>query len=364
MCRLLPLAALTIFVAAGNTTLAQYSRGADGPLLIPHEYSLSYGGNGRYHEGRGHDHGGYYDGRGDGRSGYGEYPGPVAYDPSRMRQVANWYRELLGREMTRAEEIKMRGHTLEQHRGAMTDILARILGSAEFYNRVGGRFDRWVDAVENYTSRDISRREEADWSESHRHAPGREAQALVRTDFVRHLYEEHPREPVVVPDRGYRGRPVVSQPELPWYADHVGHDHGGHRHTGHRHTAGYGPVAQPSGDPAIIADWYRTYFGREIAPHELQKWLSDRQKGMPLDEIYASVLAAPEWYVRTGGSPTRWIAATLDALGQGASRDGVGYWYDRYQRHNGDRFKVAKEMVRSAGGLVHDRRRDRHDDDD
>jgi hypothetical protein len=97
----------------------------------------------------------------------------------------------------------------------------------------------------------------------------------------------------------------------------------------------------------------------------MNKWLSDLNKGMSLDEVYASVLAAPEWYNRAGGNPPSWIASTLAALGQSNDGDAVNYWLDRYRRHDGDRFGTALEMVRGQNNRNgNDRRRDRRFDND
>jgi len=147
------------------------------------------------------------------------------------------------------------------------------------------------------------------------------------------------------------------------HADHE--THGGTPYTALR------PVA-PLSEPELIADWYRSYFSREAGPHEVQKWLSDLNKGMPLSEVYASIIAADEWFGRNGSSPSRWIAATLNVFGERPDADAVGDWMDRYRRHNGDRFKTTMEMVDRYGvpgvggatawrGDQHNRRFDRDD---
>ncbi|HEX6984607.1 MAG TPA: hypothetical protein VF170_04485, partial [Planctomycetaceae bacterium] len=358
MRRILPFAAVTVLSIVGNTASAQRSHDAHGPLLLPLGSSLgsSYSG--------GYDSTPYHLGGSDyrsGRHGYDDrgYSGPIRYRDSRMLRVAEWYRDFLGRDMLPVEEHNWRLHFRDG--GTLEGVLAMILGGDEFYKRVGGRFEDWTAAVADATGRRVSRAEVADWRRGYREAWDR---VDVRIEFVRHLLAEHAPEPVVVPDRhdhGYgRGYPVGSRHEVPWYVveqpAHGRHD----RHHGHEHTTGYRPA--PASDAELIAGWYRTYFGREIAPHELRKWLSDREKGMALDEIYASVLAADEWYARAGGTPTRWIAATLGALGQEAHRDAVGYWFEHYRRRGGNRFETALDMVRATGGLPDGH--DRHDHGD
>ncbi len=98
----------------------------------------------------------------------------------------------------------------------------------------------------------------------------------------------------------------------------------------------------------------------------MNKWLSDLNKGMSIDEVYASVLAAPEWYNRAGANPSSWIGSTLAALGQSNDGNAVNYWLDRFRRNDGDRFDTALEMVRGRNDRDGDdrRRRDRRFDND
>jgi hypothetical protein len=308
MSRTIPYAVLAVCLLI-SPAFAQ--RGPQGPILLPPanvgggsygvgqvgpSYITPYGGDQQYHHHR--------------------FGGDRFGDP-RMAEIAGWYRQLLGRDLHPVEEHNWRLHLRDG--GTMEGVLAMILAGDEFYNQSGRRFEDWFTAVAAATGYRMSRAEAAQWRQEYRRSPD-------RVSFVRWFLANQAGVGVVEPGFGY---------EVPW--------NGGAQH----HTAGFGPRHMSEAD--LIAEWYRTYFGREIAGYELDKWLSDRARGMPLDEVYASVLAAPEWYARTG-SPTNWVASTLEALGTRADHDSVGYWSDRLRRHRGDRFRTALEMVRSTGG--------------
>lgn len=352
---------------------------------------------------------------------FGGSDSAVQYRDSRMAQIANWYRDYLGRDMSRSEARNWEIY-LQQKVGDLIDVQALLLGSPEFYDRAGGNFADWIDAVARATGRRLGDAEMMQWRDVYRNErnrvaftkrflnaqqsfvarPGRSIEYGTRRpddrysgyshyDGHRHdgrRYEDPAPSPVwpgygaigstpgsapgfgspfsgFGPDLGSPFSPMT--PRGGWEEHARGHDHDfGH---GREHTT-LRPVA-PLSEPEIIAEWYRSHFGREAGPHEVQKWLSDRQKGMPLSEVYASIIAAPEWYARHGSSPSNWIAATLDVLGQHPDSDAVGYWLDRYRRHGGDRFKTTMEMVGQYGmpgglGSIDRRqggRRDRFDDD-
>lgn len=143
-----------------------------------------------------HDHGGV--------DSHSSHLGPVRYRDPRLRQVANWYSQLLGRPLKPSEAQNWQNHLAQgrpgQQEELMEGILATILGSDEYYQRVGSRFDAWTSSVERATSRPISREEAADWSREYRRARDR---VQVRIGLVRHLLEEHRQEPIVVPEYDY-----------------------------------------------------------------------------------------------------------------------------------------------------------------
>lgn len=354
MRHLLSVAAGAVFVTAANIAPAQSDRVLQGPLLLPpgSDGGSYYRDGTPFYLGSGYDRDrrdpfdhpeGYYDHR-----HHGHYHGPVRYSDPQMRLVAQWYRDALDRPMTRGEERHWSLHL--RNGGSAQTAIAAILGSDEYYERAGGRFDLWIAHLERATSRHVDPHEAAEWRESYRRSRDRVA---VRTEIAGHFITEHEEEPVVVP--GYGPAPGRPGYDVPWYAREVDH--------GHRRTTAYAPAGRPRSEAELINSWYQAHFGREIAPRELNKWLSDLNKGVSLEEVHASVLGAPEWFDRAGGTPTRWIAATLMSLGQSNDPDAVRYWLDRYRRNDGDLYETALEMVRSAGG--HGRRADHdHDDDD
>ncbi len=412
MRRILSIAALSLATAAGNAAFAQ-QRGSQGPLLIPPSPgerptfrgenalgpSPSQAGSGSYRNYE--EELPYYLG---GRS-YEVRPrvpniaapevdtAPIR-DPE-IAQIAQWYHAFLNRPMAAIERHNWEIY-LHRDTGTLDKVLVQMLGGDEFYKQSGANFDNWLRAVADVTGVRLTPLELAQWRDASRGSDrltfGREfltAQGVIGGGHVTGLrppvgghfdaghaghqhndsYHGHPvyrgvGSPLdgIVPIPGsVSGRLQGSRYVIPQYlADD-------RPVRGQQQSVGYGPRAGGNSTPELIAGWYQTYFGREIAPGELNKWLTDLNKGMPLNEVYASVLAAPEWYNRAGASPPQWIASTLAALGMPNDRDSVGYWLDRFRRHDNDRFKTAFEMVNGRDGNARgdrDRRDRRFDRDD
>lgn len=288
------------------------------------------------------------------------YHGPTRYSDSRLQQINQWYVEYLGRPLYRnSDEAYWINFFRPNQQGqvrSLTDALATILSSDEFYEqKLGGRFDDWVNVVTEATSRPIAREEYAHWREDHRHARDR---VQLRTELVMHLLTDHAPEPVVVPDRRRSDGPVFGGPsldrgvEVPWYAREVRHDH-------EHETAYRGPAAR---EAAAIDAWYRTYLGRPAGEDGINTWLNQHRQGMQLDQIQASILGSTEAYAQAGSSPVTWVRTSLSALGLRSDDRAVGYWLDRHRRNGGDPARTALEMIRSGDG--NDRAIRRFDDDD
>lgn len=191
--------------ARGRTT---YRISPDWYNTVPRQSTSDYG---QWRDrSRGYDPGDYY-GHSHGHShqdhahhDHGGYRGPVRYRDARVQQVASWYNQLLGRALKPHEAQNWQNHLAqgrpEDQAALMSGILATILGSDEYFNRVGGRFDVWTSSVERATSRPISRAEAEDWSREYRRARDHQQ---VRIGLVRHLLEEHRPEPIVVPQYEY-----------------------------------------------------------------------------------------------------------------------------------------------------------------
>ncbi|MGC1274770.1 MAG: hypothetical protein WBC44_13775 [Planctomycetaceae bacterium] len=181
------------------------------------------------------EHHHHYSGSHDDHDGHGQYQGPVRYTDPRLQQVSEWYRDLLGRPLSPEDELRWRQHLAKGHprgeRVMMMEALGMLLGTDEFYRRVDGGFDEWVDAVTRATGRSLSREEAAHWREDIRRAENRQA---VRIDLVRHLLVDHESEPVVVPQDRYRDprfrddRYSERRDALPEHARDALHDHEAH----------------------------------------------------------------------------------------------------------------------------------------
>lgn len=403
MRRFLPIATLTLVSAAGNAAFAQ--RGVQGPALFPPSpnETRSFQGTDAF-------------GPSSVRAGSGDqfysspyYLGGSTYDlrPTRpnlvgpeidrepirdpqMAQIAQWYRDFFNRPMAAVERNNWEIY-LRRDGGNLDNVLVQLLGGDEFYKQTGANFDSWLRELAQIANVRLSRGDLEHWRNVSRGSD--------RLTFAREFLGVH----------GALGGGHVHQQFGGGFAGH-GHDHGhgqqfvnGHpvygtgsplegivpirgsvagqlrgsryviphyltdrdRGHGQQHSVGFGP--RGNSPEELVAGWYRTYFGREIAPGELNKWMTDVNKGMAIDEVYASVLAAPEWYTRSGGSPQQWIASTLAAIGQPNDSGSVNYWLDRFHRTGGNRFEIAKEMVRArpqAGDFRNERRRDRRFDRD
>jgi hypothetical protein len=428
MRRVLPIAALTMISTAGNVALAQ--RDLQGPLLVPpspqervdrssnafgpspsragissQRYSGSFNGppaSPYYLGGRNY----YPDSDRNARPRVPNVAAPQVdtapiRDPQ-IAQIAEWYQQFLGRPMAAVERNNWEIY-LHRDTGSLDKVLVQMLGGDEFYKQSGGNFDSWLRSVAQVTGIRMSPLEAAQWRD--------QARGTDRLTFGRQF---------LIAEGVIGGPGLVTLPPFNRRNDGLGHDH--HHHDGdvfgggystvggsyygsgygsnrtpfdrivpfsgaprqygsgyqipqyladdsavhaHEHSVGYGPRGGNS-PQELIASWYQTYFGREIAPGEMNKWLSDLNKGMSIDEVYASVLAAPEWYNRAGGNPSSWIGSTLAALGQSNDGNAVNYWLDRFRRNDGDRFDTALEMVRGRADRDGDdrRRRDRRFDND
>ena len=420
MRRVLPIAAIAILSAAGNIALAQREQG---PLLIPPSPNerLSPRSNSF---GPSPSQAGSGDLRHDNSSPY--YLGGRTYFPSsrpsphvnrptspglevdtapirdpEIGRISEWYQRFHDRRMVAVERHNWEIY-LHRDNGSLDKVIVQMLGGDEFYKKSGGNFDSWLRAIAEETGVRLSRDELAHWRDVARRADrltlAREfltAKNVIRgpglvsippagrefDDDFDHHHHQHGGDiyggGLTNVGGGYYGNEyggmygspfdrIVPSPnrsygsgyQIPQYLLDNDHDHG------HQHSVGYGPRAGGNSPQELIASWYQTYFGRDIAPGELNKWLSDLNKGMSLDEVYASVLAAPEWYTRSGGNPSSWIASTLAALGQRNDGGAVSYWLDRFRRHDGDRFETALEMVRGRNNRDRDDRNRRFDDDD
>jgi len=420
MRRVLPFAALTMISALGNVALAQ--RDLQGPLLVPpspqeriNRPSNAFGpsstqagsGDQRYYGSSSLQPASpYYLG---GRTFYPDTtrrPRPTVpnvaapdvdtapiHDPQ-IAQIADWYQRFHGRPMVRVERHNWEIY-LHRDNGSLDKVLVQMLGGDEFYKKSGANFDSWLRAVADVTGIRLSPLEAAQWRDAARGTDrltfAREfltAEGVIRgpglvslPPFNRRFDDDHHHHHDGIIRGGYTSTdgtyygsgygsnsfdgivpfPSSSSPYRSGYQipQYLADDH-------HQHSVGYGPRGGNS-PQELIATWYQTYFGREIAPGEMNKWLSDLNKGMSLDEVYASILAAPEWYNRTGANPPSWIGSTLAALGQSNDGDAVNYWLDRFRRNDGDRFDTALEMVRGRNSRDRDwddRRRDRRFDND
>lgn len=77
--------------------------------------------------------------------------------------------------------------------------------------------------------------------------------------------------------------------------------------------------AQHSAAAELIDLWYHRYLGRHIEPAGMQDHLHAIRHGTPLDVVEASILASPEYFARSGGTPEGFIAAMhRDVLGRRA----------------------------------------------
>jgi hypothetical protein len=409
MRRFLPTATLVIATAASQSAFAQTTQG---PLLIPPSpgESFSYGNSGNAF------------GPSQSRVGSGDQLAAPPYylskpgyhgqpvrnvsprdvdtapirDPE-MAQVAEWYRDIFHRPMVALERHNWEIY-LHQDTGTLDQVLVQMLGSDEYYKQSGANFDDWLQNIAAVMGIRLSPLEAAQWRDASR---GTDRLTFARQFLIaegvivgdgqvvfgprptvgdygiygsQHSQHQHfgeatyaggtynafgsPRGGIVPIQGSYGGGLQTSRNAVPHYlADDAWAN-------SQQHSVGYGPRPAGNSPPDLIAGWYQTYFGRDIAPGELNKWLSDLNKGMPLDEVYASVLAAPEWYNRTGGTPPQWLGSTLAALGQTNDSGSVNYWLDRFRRHNGDRFKTTLEMVRAQNGNGNGNRRGRHFDHD
>lgn len=307
-----------------------------------------------------------------------------ADDP--IQKAVVWHGNLFGRRAT-SRDVAAWEDFLRQG-GRDSDLLASMLASDEYFQRNGGTFDRWFLAATTAATAPVDPYELPRWREIYRRTGDRYAfmqRYLDQSGVFAEGHDHHGHEHGAGYGQGYAGSPYLEndyygslEPEYDF--------HGSHGHGGHVHTAGYRPTA-PSSPPELIAGWYRTFHGREIRQDELNKWMNDLNKGMPLEEVYASVLGGDEWYIRTGSDPTRWVASTLEALGQRPDGRTLDSWLDRLRRR-GDRYQVALDMVRTYNAVPGGRldrgvsrpspryvvvepdyyrerdRRDRHDHDD
>jgi len=289
-------------------------------------------------------------------------PAPAVARPSAhgdddgIEKAVVWYGNLFGRRATSRDYAAWADHF--RRGGSESDLLASMLASDEYYQRNGGTFDRWFLAATTAATAPVDPYELPRWREIFRRTGDRYALMERYLDATGVFAEAHGHDdhhghqhgagygPGRY-DEGYAGSPYLDDDRYgdygllePEYDYHAGHGHGGHVH-----TAGYRPTA-PSSPPELIAGWYRTYNGREIRQDELNKWMNDLNKGMPLEEVYASVLGGDEWYIRTGSNPASWVASTLEALGQRSDGRALDSWLDRLRRR-GDRYQVALDMVRT-----------------
>ncbi len=304
----------------------------------------------------------------------------VSPDDPRLGTAETWHRRLFGRRPDPTEWAAWSRHF--GRNGTTYDLLAGMIAGDEYFERTGGNFEDWFASAAEATGRPVTSKEVWEWGIVYRQDRDRLALARRLLD-VSGLLNGAVQHQVARPIQGHvhASSPSVVYGAGSYGVEHDDHDHYGrlepdhHEHAGHGHTAGYGPIAtgRPSSGPEQIAEWYRTYNGREIQPNELNKWVSDLNKGMPMDEVFASVLGGDEWYARTGSSAPSWVASTLAALGQRADQQSLDFWLDRFRRNGGERYRTALEMVRRSGGgpaAVEGRgdddrrRRDRHDNDD
>lgn len=363
--RLRPTFAALTLLASGGIASAQADR-LQGPLLIPPapgEYRStplrddSYRRNGRS---------GGYTFENDPR-----YSRGISPDDPRLATMDQWHQRLFRQPADQAELSAWQRHF--ERGGSAYDLIADLLASDDYFQRTGGNFEDWFTSAAAATGRPVTSKEVWEWGIAYRRDQNRLSIARRLLD-VSGLFGNRAGQPVIrqhdhgayeagsdYGTYGYgtsygasngiqlSGYDASVQPGYGYPGYGYGPDGHG-RHSSHQHTAGYGPVAAPPSPADLIADWYRTYNGREIQPQELNKWMSDLNKGMPLDEVYASVLGGDEWYIRTGRSAPNWAASTLEALGQSANGQTVNNWLERLRRNGGNRFRTALEMVRAFGG--------------
>lgn len=321
--------------------------------------------------------------------------GPLPSDPQ-IRRIAIWYRTLFERDLSASEQRNWQVY-LTNGRHTIDDALPLLLGSQEFFKQSGSQYESWLRQVGAAIGRPVTERELQRWRDDRviftRRFLATQGNVTIQDESIR-VTGFRPTAPApedagqfgnTRPRRGYgEGGYYQNQSEHlpdPWHLSpfspyeggpgslppaygHGFHDHHewdsgyqpwssweSHEHGHHDHAAGRPPVAgrpAPQSEAELIASWYQTYFGRPIVQWELNKWLSDLEKGMPLAEVYASVLASDGWIERNGDDPRQWIAGTLAALGQ-RNPAAVEQWYDRFREMDRDHLALTKAMVRRFG---------------
>jgi hypothetical protein len=69
----------------------------------------------------------------------------------------------------------------------------------------------------------------------------------------------------------------------------------------------------------LVDSWYVRYVGHHADPMTLSEQVRALRHGVSLDAVEASVLASPEYYVRSGATPEGYVAAlNRDVLGRSA----------------------------------------------
>jgi hypothetical protein len=278
------------------------------------------------------------------------FHGPVRFADPRMQQTNDWYRNLLGRSMSAREMETWQRHFDKGHPSGddamLLETFGTILGSDEYYRKVGGRFEDWIRSVTRVSGTSVSRDEVAHFVEDYRRSPD---PRNFRIGFTRHLLADHAPQPVVVPEPYHHGgryghggrRPEADRG--PWYVQQPQHDHD-HDH-GHSHTTGYRP--QGDGTGQTLQTWHTRYIGHKASGQEVRELLHKHQQGgVSLDELRAGLIASPEWYARTGSRPERWVEATLKSLDESTGRRNLERWNERHRNNNNDRYRTALEMLK------------------
>jgi len=101
-----------------------------------------------------------------------------------------------------------------------------------------------------------------------------------------------------------------------------------------------------------VVTYYQNYLRRNPSRAEVEGWIFHmKQTGASLEQVEAGVIASRDYFAGCRNSPRVWVgAAFADVFGRYATTREAAYLMDRLVYYNGDRTRVAEEILAEARG--------------
>jgi hypothetical protein len=111
------------------------------------------------------------------------------------------------------------------------------------------------------------------------------------------------------------------------------------------------PASAQQPDPAaFVRDLYLRYAGVEPTRQMIDFWVTEMRKGVQANDVIANVLGSDQAFTRSKRNADVWLNSLyIDLLGRQPEAGALTHWQARLRELRGDRVKLAKEFLHSAG---------------